>query len=225
MSKFKVGDKVKMISTNPYYNFGDVETGDIGEIIEITGQKMNNSFKCYVDFPSQSDWTALEPELELIEDAQSIHVTTKGNEIIAVLKNGKEIVKIAKAKCSPSDMFSFEFGAKLAVERLFGEDKPIVREVKRKAKVGEWVKVTHTIYRTICIDDILQVSLEEPRGIKLKNEYGAALFFFNSEYVVLENYTPPKHTMMDALFGKSEPKTLSDYTNKELLEELLRREK
>lgn len=199
-----------------------------GKIYEVKNGAFpfDNGFSSYHGFESFSDFCKRNPsmgkKLELIEDNQSIFITRNGNETISVLKNGKETAKIAKAKCSPSDAFSFEIGAKLALERLFETDKLIIKEVKRIARAGEYIKVVkegkHLPH--LVIGDIHKVTEINVNGDIFTDK---ANFFHSKEhgeYVVLENCQPCTVTE-----EKSEPKTLTDYTKSELLEELLRREK
>lgn len=160
-------------------------------------------------------WNCREREIKLV-DANQIIIYRKGQEVIANIKEGKKVIKSAKATCNPSDEFDFEFGAKLAFSRLIGEDENTVREVKRPAKIGEWIKATsngtwhgnkYSVGDTYLVDD---------------NYYtGNAYYHINKsdeimldidEYVVLENYHP-----------EDKPKTHADYTIKELVTELSRR--
>ena len=213
---FKVGDKVKIIKATSGAWGANGRIGIVVEKPQVT-RGCKGIARCengvWVELVDNGEiWNiGTESELELIKDIQSVHITTKGNEIIAVLKNGKETVKIAKAKCSPSDTFSFEIGAKLAVERLFGTDKPGVKEVKRIAKIGDWVRIVKDIKRlnqVVKKDEIVKIThFGCMPSIERKDFY---VGFKNDEYVVLENY---------------QPKPLLNYTSEELLEELLRREK
>jgi hypothetical protein len=52
-------------------------------------------------------------------DSCEIHITTKGNKVIGVLKKGGKIIKKAEARCHPSDNFDFNIGAHTVVQRLF----------------------------------------------------------------------------------------------------------
>lgn len=63
VTKFKTGDKVKMISEHPKHDFGDVKTGDIG-VVSI----MREDGTIKVDFPNQKFWTAEAEELELVKE-------------------------------------------------------------------------------------------------------------------------------------------------------------
>lgn len=60
--------------------------------------------------------------LELIHN--KIIITTDGKTTTARLYDGKNVIKTAKAECSPEDDFCFEVGAKLAFDRLMSKKKP-----------------------------------------------------------------------------------------------------
>lgn len=98
----------------------------------------------------------------LVSRKQELHVTSDGTTTHAVLKEGGKVVKRAKAVCSPDDEYSFETGARLAIDRVFGKDeknaeeKGAAYEPKSKFNIGNTVKVvdsgkTYTLY-----DDIMQ---------------------------------------------------------------------
>ena len=55
--------------------------------------------------------------------ANKIVITTDGKTTLARLYDGKRVVKSAEAKCAPSDTFDFATGAKLAFDRLMGNEK------------------------------------------------------------------------------------------------------
>ena len=107
----------------------------------------------------------------------------------------------AEAKCNPADEFDFRTGAKLAFNRLMGEDvKPDngVREVKRKAKVGEFIKIVDAMPWMIPYKngDIFKVNCVTTSGcICKKSEENVGLW--HREYVVLENYKPEEKSQED----------------------------
>jgi hypothetical protein len=76
--------------------------------------------------------------------------------------------------------------------------EPEVKEVKRIAKVGEWIKIVHALYdsRTTKEDyvdgDIIQVEslYFDVVGIIVKGKQGKSVYASHREYVVLENYSP-----------------------------------
>ena len=154
-------------------------------------------------------------------DAQTIVVYPKGLETIALFKEGNKIIKQATAKCNPSDTYDFNIGARLAFSRLVGGIYiggvdmaiDIIREVKRPAKVGEWIKVVnadedHCGYKN---GDVLKVKTLYP-GYEEEGVVNNPYHIVSKEYVVLENYQP-----------EATIKTLANYTDKELIDELAKR--
>lgn len=109
-------------------------------------------------------------------------------------------VKTAIARQNPEDKFDWRKGAELAFERLWdsprrAEKKPEVREVKRFAKPGEYIKIVDATagcyggtYRN---GDILLVTgyYKEMRNGWV-NVKGTKIAVFPNEYVVLEGYRP-----------------------------------
>lgn len=132
--KFKVGDKIRAINDKYYYT--NKTTHWEGEIVSINNRRRDSikvkTTRCTVKL-SNEYW--VEPEyFELIEESSpEIHITVKGNETIAVYKNGTEYKK-AVAKCSPEDTFDFGVGAKLALERLgvLPTTEPVVENKPQK---------------------------------------------------------------------------------------------
>ena len=128
----------------------------------------------------------------------TIVIYRNDNKVVAL---DKSIGEKAEANCNPADEFDFRTGAKLAFNRLMGEDaKPDngVREVKRKAKVGEYIKV---VYAMPCLipyknGDIFKVNRVTTSGcICKKSEENVGLL--HKEYVVLENYKPEEKSQED----------------------------
>lgn len=121
--------------------------------------------------------------------SETIVIYRNDNKVIALDKSTGEK---AEAKCNPADEFDFRTGAKLAFNRLMGEDVKLdngVREVKRKAKVGEYVKVVNEkpVFNTYKNGEIFKVTYVTKSGCICKNsEKQCGLW--HEEYVVLENY-------------------------------------
>lgn len=138
-------------------------------------------------------FTVEEKYFDLVRKAkqETIVIYRNDNKVVAL---DKTTGKKAEAKCNPADEFDFRTGAKLAFNRLMGEDaKPDdgVREVKRKAKVGEYIKI---VYAMPCLipyknGDIFKVNCVTALGcICKKSDENVGLW--HKEYVVLENYKP-----------------------------------
>ncbi len=186
--KFKVGKR---------YKFGYF--ADNGAVIEIT--QINGSTCFYKDvvgktFGSKSfDINSLFA-FKLEEVDETIVIYRKDNKVIALDKSTGERTE---AKCNPADEFDLRTGAKLAFNRLIGEDN-VVREVKRKAKVGEYIKIVNAkpflipyengeIARVICVKN---ATCEVENSVKRFHAW-------HSEYVVLENYKPEEKKKYDSV--------------------------
>lgn len=130
--KFKVGDKVKIRGT--VYEF---KKKYIGEIVTIKEINPNHYFFKENHYGVGLPYVVLESEIELVHN-EKIVITNDGKETLARLYDGNKVIKSASTKCSPEDTFDFNVGAKLAFERLMGEEKKFVS----KFKPGDKVKVT-----------------------------------------------------------------------------------
>lgn len=183
--KFKVGERYKsrMILDN-------------AAVIEIT--EINGDFVSYKDVVRETSGRKMFEIGSIFSD----NLEKVGSETIVIYRNDQKVIaldkttgKKAEAKCNPADEFDFRTGAKLAFNRLMGEDvKPDdVREVKRKAKVGEYVKI---VYAMPCFipyknGDIFKVNCVTASGCICKiSEENVGLW--HKEYVVLENYKSEK---------------------------------
>lgn len=198
MSKFEVGDIIKGISdyygiTNKDMTKGKVVEADNYRICvkilehETTPEEIGNTY--HVDNS--------EEYFKLVNQNECIVIYRNANETIALDKStGKKAV----AKCCPEDTYDFKTGAKLAFERLIDDG---VREVKRAAKVGEYIKIVNASgnkddeYKN---GDILKVVRINDSWAYYKDErYKYANI---EEYVVLENYIPPKEEKPQYYNGK-----------------------
>lgn len=182
--KFKVGER--------YTSKLFVDKGAVIEITEISGDVVS-----YKDIAGRT-YSVKNFEIgSLFSDM----LKKVGSETIVIYRNDNKVIALdkstgekAEAKCNPADEFDFRTGAKLAFNRLMGEDvKPDngVREVKRKAKVGEYIKIVDAkpllipyengeIFRVICVKN---ATCEVENSVKRCHTW-------HSEYVVLENYKP-----------------------------------
>lgn len=112
--------KVKCVGYNAkerYFTIGKIYDVKDGQIFCDDGGKYKHWSDFGESFENLREWFKQWYEFELVKDNPEIHITVKGNETIAVYKNGTEYKK-AVAKCSPEDTFDFGVGAKLALERL-----------------------------------------------------------------------------------------------------------
>lgn len=184
--KFKVGER--------YTSKLFVDKGAVIEITKISGDVVS-----YKDIAGRT-YSVKNFEIgSLFSDM----LKKVGSETIVIYRNDNKVIALdkstgekAEANCNPADEFDFRTGAKLAFNRLMGEDvKPDngVREVKRKAKVGEYVKVVNekSIFNTYKNGEIFKVTYVTKSGCICKNSEKQCCLW-HEEYVVLENYKPEK---------------------------------
>lgn len=194
MRKFKVGDVVKP-NKKADENYTTTTTYVVREAIVTELRDYTMDIKIIKGSCSVGEvFTVEEKYFDLVRKAkqETIVIYRNDNKVVALDKTTGEK---AEAKCNPADEFDFRTGAKLAFNRLMGEDvKPDdVREVKRKAKVGEYVKI---VYAMPCFipyknGDIFKVNCVTASGCICKiSEENVGLW--HKEYVVLENYKPEK---------------------------------
>ena len=182
--KFKVGDRYK----SGYFADNDA----VIEITEISGGTV-----FYKDVVGESIGlkhfqigSIFSAALEKVDT--TIVIYRNDNKVVALDKSTGEK---AEAKCNPADEFDFRTGAKLAFNRLMGEDVKIdngVREVKRKAKVGEYVKIVDAHHYLIHYKngDIFKVISTSKPGVVIEKDGTPVTSAWHREYVVLENYKP-----------------------------------
>lgn len=164
----------------------EIDYWNNGRLTHGFGQKERN----IVDF-DQIDFTGRK-SYQILIDCDG--ATTTATMII----NGREI-KTAIARRNPADKFNWRKGAELAFERLWNsqkkaEKKPEVREVKRWANPGEYIKIVNVFpgYKDSYHNgDIFRVTEYHHR---IRNGWvsvkGTSIAMHPKEYVVLEGYRP-----------------------------------
>lgn len=195
MRKFKVGDVVKP-NKKADENYTITTTSVVREAIVTELRDYTMEIKIIKGSHSVGEvYTVEEKYFDLVRKAKQ--------ETIVIYRNDQKVIALdkttgekAEAKCNPADEFDFRTGAKLAFNRLIGEDaKPDdgVREVKRKAKIGEYVKVVNAKPAILSYKngDIFKVTYVTTSGCICKSSDGDT-GLWHEEYVVLENYKPEK---------------------------------
>ena len=189
--KFHVGDVVKP-NKKVDENYAITTTSVVREAIVTELRDYTMDIKIIKGSCSVGEvFTVEEKYFDLVRKAkqETIVIYRNDNKVVALDKTTGEK---AEAKCNPADEFDFRTGAKLAFNRLMGEDaKPDDGEVKRKAKIGEYVKVVNAkpaipSYKN---GDIFKVTYVTTSGCICKNSDGDT-GLWHDEYVVLENYKP-----------------------------------
>ena len=189
--KFKVGER--------YTSKLFVDKGAVIEITKISGDVVS-----YKDIAGRT-YSVKNFEIgSLFSDM----LKKVGSETIVIYRNDNKVIALdkstgekAEANCNPADEFDFRTGAKLAFNRLMGEDvKPDngVREVKRKAKVGEYIKIVDAKPFLIPYEngEIFRVIGVKNSTCDVENSVKRC-FVWHREYVVLENYKPEEKAQKD----------------------------
>ena len=148
MAKYKVGDKVRIVSDMPNVdNFNPIMAKWLGKTVTIRDIKYNAYLieEDIADRPPigwcwQEDWISglAEPEREPC----TVELRFDGMITTATLKRGGRDVKTAEARCNPKDTYSRAEGARVAVERLFEKKRKEDKPKESKPKVGDKFVVT-----------------------------------------------------------------------------------
>lgn len=152
MAKYKVGDKVRIVSTPRVVHWNVVMNKWLGETMTITSVDVNSKGEIFYRMAEDRGdfygcgWCWYEDMISGLAESDreyTVELRFDGAITTATLKRGGRGVKTAEARCNPKDTYSRAEGARVAVERLFEkkrkeEDNP--KESKReqgKPKVGD----------------------------------------------------------------------------------------
>ena len=193
--KFYVGDVVKP-NKKADENYTITNTSGVREAIVTELRDYTMDIKIIKGSCSVGKvFTVEEKCFDLVRKAkqETIVIYRNDNKVIALDKSTGE-----KEECNQADEFDFRTGAKLAFNRLMGEDvKPNdgVREVKRKAKVGEYIKIVDAIPLLIPYKngDIFKVIRTGKNSDVIEKDGTPVTSAWHKEYVVLENYKPEEN--------------------------------
>ena len=155
MAKYKVGDKVRIVSKRPQRYWNPEMDKWLGKTMTITESGINGNGVYYfveedaIYFSRHWFWYEdmiaglAEPEREPC----TVVLRFDGMITTATLKRGGRDVKTAEARCNPKDTYSRAEGARVAVERLFEkkrkEDKP-KKSKPKESKPKMWDKFVVT---------------------------------------------------------------------------------
>lgn len=150
MAKYKVGDKVRIVSERPKDWVFDDDMGKylgktftvsmvewhphLGTLYSLEGAIIEHGFCAGSSWKFKESWISglAEPEREPC----TVELRFDGMITTATLKRGGRDVKTAEARCNPTDTYSRAEGARVAVERLFEKMRK-----ESKPKVGDKFKI------------------------------------------------------------------------------------
>lgn len=137
MAKYKVGDKVRIVSRKPD------QIGFMADMEEYLGKTLTvhrvveGRTRTHYEFDEArvdcfywaflEDWIAgLDKPVPKKENGLRVVIRFDGNVTTARMIRGGTVVKTATARCSPKDQYSHAEGARVAMERLFAkkEEQP-----------------------------------------------------------------------------------------------------
>lgn len=136
MAKYKVGDKVRIVSKRPQRCWNPYMDKHLGKTMTIIKSGINAEGVYYCMEEDRDDflghWCWHEDMIaglaEPAREPYTVELRFDGMITTATLKRGGRDVKTAEARCNPKDTYSRAEGARVAVGRLFEkkrkEDKP-----------------------------------------------------------------------------------------------------
>jgi hypothetical protein len=144
--KFKVGDRVRVCRTR--HLFKKSEIGNVYTINKINPNAPLLSATHY-DVKERCRFVFEEFELEsYVEQPNKIVITTDGTTTTAKRYRDKSVVKVKTAKCHSDDKFDFMVGAKVAFDRLVGEEKEAPKGTLN-IEVDKKYKFAYDIFHTL----------------------------------------------------------------------------
>lgn len=160
MAKYKVGDKVRIVSKNPNaIGFTDEMEEYLGKTLTVIkvwersyGHPTYNFKEAAVGNPSMYlprkvfHWSFSESWISGLAEPErepcTVELRFDGMITTATLKRDGRDVKTAEARCNPKDTYSRAEGARVAVERLFEKKRKEGKPKESKPKIGDKFVVT-----------------------------------------------------------------------------------
>ena len=137
MAKYKVGDRVRIVSTPRLARWNGAMNKWLGETMTITSVSVNSKGEIFYRMAEDRGdfygcgWYWYEDMISGLAESDreyTVELRFDGMITTATLKRGGRDVKTAEARCNPKDTYSRAEGARVAVERLFEkkrkDDKP-----------------------------------------------------------------------------------------------------
>ena len=151
MAKYKVGDKVRIVSERPQRYWNPEMDKWLGKTMTITGSGRNRDgetyYRMFEDRTFEHIWWYWYEDMisglaEPVRQPCTVELRFDGMITTATLKRGGRDVKTAEARCNPKDTYSRAEGARIAVERLFEKKRKEDKPKESKPKIGDRFVVT-----------------------------------------------------------------------------------
>lgn len=149
MAKYKVGDKVRIVSERPQRCWNPYMDKHLGKTMTIIKSGINGEGVYYCMEEDRDDflghWCWYEDMIAGLAEPErepcTVELRFDGMITTATLKRGGRDVKTAEARCNPKDTYSRVEGARVAVERLFEKKRKEDKPEKYTPKVGDKFKI------------------------------------------------------------------------------------
>lgn len=150
MAKYKVGDKVRIVSKRPQRCWNPDMDKYLGKTATIIKSGINYNGVYYYIEEDRDDflghWYWYEGTIAGLAEHErepcTVELRFDGMVTTATLKRGGRDVKTAEARCNPKDTYSRAEGARVAVERLFEKKRKEDKPKNSKPKIGDKFVVT-----------------------------------------------------------------------------------
>lgn len=166
MAKYKVGDKVRIVSERPASpRFVDLMVKYLGKTLTVSKVDEETLGAIYrfkeATYPASvspimeiflpkangmwafcEDWIAGLAEPKEPEFSVSVRFHDRMT-VAELIKDGK-VVKVENARCNPKDKFSMAEGARIAVERLFGKQSGKPKIGDKFVIIGNSIELPHS---------------------------------------------------------------------------------
>ena len=191
MAKYKVGDKVRIVSKNPNaIGFTDAMEKYLGKTLTVInvrerpyGLSTYNFKEATVGNPSMdlprkvSHWNFAESWISGLAEPErepcTVELRFDGMITTATLKRGGRDVKTAEARCNPKDTYSRAEGARVAVERLFEKKRKEDKPKESKPKIGDkFVIVRDSFFHGFSIGETVKLIRIRGESKRYKNRRG-----------------------------------------------------
>lgn len=145
MAKYKVGDKVRIVSKRPQQCWNPCMDKHLGKTMTIIRSGINAEGVYYCMEEDRNDflghWYWYEDMIAGLAEPErepcTVELRFDGMITTATLKRGGRDVKTAEARCNPKDTYSRAEGARVAVERLFEKKRKEDKPKESKPKIGD----------------------------------------------------------------------------------------
>lgn len=145
MAKYKVGDKVRIVSKRPQRCWNPYMDKHLGKTMTIIKSGINAEGVYYCMEEDRDDflghWCWHEDMIaglaEPAREPYTVELRFDGMITTATLKRGGRDVKTAEARCNPKDTYSRAEGARVAVGRLFEKKRKEGKPKESKPKIGD----------------------------------------------------------------------------------------